>query len=280
MNRSEEIRRLLKLTPAELKRKAGRRLLILKDVDAMHRHCADSIADEIIANNRKSAPTVLILPVGPVGQYPYLLQRVNSEGISLRRCHFFFMDEYCDDNGCVVPKNHPLSFRGQMEQMLFSQIRRDLVIPPGQLVFPDHLNVQTLAQRIDDLGGIQTCYGGIGIHGHLAFNEPEPNVERSEPRLVYLNDFTVTINAIRAQVGGDLINFPRKAITLGMRQILTAKRIHLYCRNGIALDWASAVLRLALFGAPGEDYPVTFIRGRNYLIVTDRDTARRPGHIL
>ncbi|MBM4081137.1 MAG: glucosamine-6-phosphate isomerase [Planctomycetes bacterium] len=280
MNRSDEIRRLLKLTPAEMKRRAGRRLLILKDVDAMHRHCADSIADEIIANNKKRAATVLILPVGPVGQYPYLLQRINSEGIRLCRCHFFFMDEYCDDNGCVVPKSHPLSFRGHMDEMLFSQIRKDLMIPPEQLVFPDHLNVQTLAKRIDDLGGIQTCYGGIGIHGHLAFNEPEPNVERSEPRLVYLNDFTVTINAIRAQVGGDLINFPRKAVTLGMRQILTAKKIQLYCRNGIALDWANAVLRLALFGAPGDDYPVTFIRGKNYLIVTDRDTARRPAQVL
>ena len=35
-----------------------------------------------------------------------------------------------------------------------------------------------------------------------------------------------------------------------MRQILGARRIRLYCRNGIALDWANTVLRLALFGEP------------------------------
>lgn len=280
MKRCEEIRALLKLSPAEMKRKAKGRLVILKDTDAMHKHCADSIAAEIIGNNKKGKPTVLILPVGPVGQYPLLLRRINREGISLKNCHFFFMDEYCDDSGRVIPKSHPLSFRGEMERTLFRHIRKDLMIPAGQLAFPDHLNLQTLSRRIADLGGIQTCYGGIGIHGHVAFNEPEPNVEDTEPRLVYLNDFTVTINAIRAHVGGNLVGFPRKAVTLGMRQILGAKRIRLYCRNGIGLDWANTVLRLALFGTPDWDYPVTFLRGRKYQIVTDADTARKPRYIL
>ena len=280
MNRTEEIRKLLKITPAEMKKKAKGRLLILKDLDAVHEHCADSIADEIAGNNKKKRPTVLILPVGPVGQYPILLERINKERISLRNCHFFFMDENCNDNGRVIPKTHPLSFRGLMEKTFFRHIRKELMIPKEQLVFPDHLNVQTLTRRIDDLGGIQTCYGGIGLHGHVAFNEPEPNVENSDPRLVYLNDFTVTINAVRAHVGGNLITFPRKAVTLGMRQILGAKRIRLYCRNGIDLDWANSVLRLALFGRPDWDYPVTFIRGRNYLVVTDTDTARRPKYVI
>ncbi|NOZ20711.1 MAG: glucosamine-6-phosphate isomerase [Planctomycetes bacterium] len=280
MNRAEEIRKLLHMTPAQMKRKARGRLLILKDTDAMHLHCANSIADQIIANNKRGKPTVLILPVGPVGQYPFLVKRINKENISLKDCHFFYMDENCDDNGHVLPPSHPLSFRGEMERDFFRHIKKGLMIPKDQLVFPDHKNVQTLAKRIDDLGGIQTCYGGIGIHGHVAFNEPEPNVEKSEPRLVYLNDFTTTINAIRAHVGGNLINFPRKAVTLGMRQILGAKKIQLYCRNGIALDWANSVLRIALFGATDWDYPVTFIRGKNYQIVTDRDTAKQPKYIV
>lgn len=65
-----------------------------------------------------------------------------------------------------------------------------------------------------------------------------------------------------------------------MREILAARRIRLYCRNGIALDWANTVLRLALFGAPGDDYPVTHNRGRDYVIVTDRDTLQAPRHVL
>ena len=92
--------------------------------------------------------------------------------------------------------------------------------------------------------------------------------------------YTVTVNAIRAQVGGNLEGFPRKAFTLGMRQILGARRIVLYCRNGSPYDWANTVLRLALLGEPGDDYPVTHIRGKEYTIVTDRDTAASPAHIL
>ena len=135
--------------------------------------------------------------------------------------------------------------------------------------------------KIQSAGGIDTCYGGIGIHGHVAFNEPEPNVKESDPRLVYLNDFTSTINCIRSRVGGNLVNFPRRAVTLGMRQILGARRIRLYCHNGIPLDWANTVLRLALFGQPGDDYPVTHIRShKDYVIVTDEDTASKPKIIV
>jgi glucosamine-6-phosphate deaminase len=164
-----------------------------------------------------------------------------------------------------------------MKALFFDNITHDLMIPAEQLIFPDHYNVTMLGDRIESAGGIDTCYGGIGIHGHVAFNEPEPNVGRSAPRLVYLNDFTRTINSIRAGVGGDLVNFPRKAVTLGMRQIAAAGRIRLYCRNGIALDWANTVLRLAVFGEPGDDYPVTYLRDhRDFVVVTDEDTAGTP----
>jgi len=83
--------------------------------------------------------------------------------------------------------------------------------------------------HVKEVGGIDTCYGGIGIHGHVAFNEPEPNIRYTDPRLVYLNQYTITINAIRSEVGGDLVNFPRKAVTLGMNQICGARRVRLSC---------------------------------------------------
>ncbi len=155
------------------------------------------------------------------------------------------------------------------------------LIPAKQLVFPDHLNVHTLKERMAAVGGIDTTYGGIGIHGHIAYNEPESDVLHSDPRLVYLNEFTRTINAIRAEIGGNLEGHPRKGVTLGMRQLLGAKRIRLYCRNGISLDWANTVLRLALLGQPGDDYPVTHIRNhRNFVIVTDEQTARKPKFVV
>jgi glucosamine-6-phosphate deaminase len=280
VDRRQEIRELQRLTAEQMIERAEGRLVVVEDLDALHEHFAEAIAQEIAANNETVGPTRLILPVGPTGQYPLLWRRINERGISLANCWFFFMDEYCDAEGVAVASDHPLSFRGEMHEVFFRHIAPDLNIPGEQLVFPSHENLSALAGRIDEVGGIDTCYGGIGIHGHVAFNEPEPGVADSEPRVVRLNDFTVAMNAIRAHVGGNVASFPRQAVTLGMRQILGARRIRLYCRNGSPYDWANTVLRLALFGEPGDDYPVTHIRGKDYVIVTDADTAAVPRVIL
>ena len=112
-------------------------------------------------------------------------------------------------------------------------------------------------------------------------SRPAPGIRDSDPRVVELNAYTRTINAIRAGIGGNLEGYPRYGITLGMRQVLSAGRIRLYCRNGIPLDWANTVLRLALFGEPGDDYPVTHIRSHpDCVIVTDRETARPPRFVV
>jgi hypothetical protein len=66
-----------------------------------------------------------------------------------------------------------------------------------------------------------------------------------------------------------------------MKQILESKHIRLYCRNGSPYDWANAILRIALFAQPGDDYPVTYIRNHpDYLIVTDKDTLQSPKVLL
>ena len=197
--------------------------------------------------------------------------------MDLRNCHFFFMDEYCDESGKAVSPKHPLSFRGSAERVFLSKLDRRCGLPPERVIFPGQDNIRRLARMIEQVGGIDTCYGGVGVHGHLAFNEPGPGVKDSEPRRVTLNDFTVTMNAIRAGVGGDLENFPRRAYTVGLKQILAARRIRLYCRNDIpGVQWANTVLRLALFGQPGDDYPVTWIRGLDCHVTTTEDTAARP----
>ena len=280
MNRLEEIRSLLSLSPAEVIAKAGEKLVVCNDIDALHRRFAEDIADEIRANNAAGKDTRLIVPVGPTGQYPFLAETVNKEPLPLDRVHFFFMDENCGDDGRAVPACHPLSFKGDARRLFLDRLDASFEPGPSRVVFPDENNIDSLAEMIESGGGIDTCYGGIGIHGHVAFNEPEPGVSTMGPRKVRLNDFTVTINAVRSHVGGNLECFPREAFTLGMVQILNARRIRLYCRNGCEFDWANTVLRLALFGEPGDDYPVTHIRGKDYVVTTDRDTLASPMHLL
>jgi glucosamine-6-phosphate deaminase len=280
MDRAREIGSLLRMSPEQVVERAGRRLVVCDDLDALHRRFAEDMADEIRGRNARGEPTMLIVPVGPTGQYPFLADIVNRERLSLAAVWWYFMDEYCDEQGRAVPAGHPLSFKGEAERSFLARIEPSLRPRADHVVFPDESNVARLGEVLEQGGGIDTCYGGIGIHGHVAFNEPEPGVGELGPRLVELNDFTVTINAVRAHVGGNLEGFPRKAFTLGMRQILGSRRMRLYCRNGCEFDWANTVLRLALFGEPGDDYPVTHVRDRDYVVTTDRDTLRSPQNLL
>jgi glucosamine-6-phosphate deaminase len=280
MDRKTEIRRLLKLTPQEVQEKAGPHLVVCKDLDALHKRFAEDIVGEVRENNTKNKKNKLILPVGPTGQYPLLAEIINSERISLSECWFFFMDENCDENGKDLGRDHPLSFKGEAERLFLSRLDDSCGLQLERVIFPDQDNIDTLAAQIEEVGGIDTCYGGIGIHGHVAFNEPAPGIKDTEPRRVRLNDFTVTINAVRSHVGGNLECFPREAYTLGMKQILESKRIRLYCRNGCEFDWANTVLRLALFGIPGDDYPVTYIRDTDFTITTDQETLASPRHLI
>lgn len=277
MNRKAEIRKLHNMTIQQMLEAAHGRLVIVED---LHAHFAQSIAEEIKANNSAGRPTRLILPVGPTRQYPLLAATVQQEMLSLRDCYLFFMDEYCDDQGRALAADHPLSFKGRIQQVFFRYLPADLTVPAEQVIFPGQDNIGTLAQQVEQIGGIDTCYGGIGIHGHIAFNEPGPNIKESGPRLVKLNDFTVTANAIRAPVGGNLEGFPHQAFTLGMKQIREARRIRLYCRSDGPYQWARTVLRLAVLGQPGDDYPVTHLQDRDFVVITNPETANPPEIIL
>lgn len=280
MDRKIEIREILNLTSEEVIDRAGDRLRICEDIDELHRVFARDMFDLIYSNNKKGKLTRVILPVGPTGQYPYFADLVKEHHLSLNGCTFFFMDEYCDEMGKAMSADHPLSFKREVRELLLNKLPEDCGLRNDQIIFPDEYNIQSLAKRIKEDGGIDTCYGGIGIHGHIAFNEPEEGVSASDPRKVQLNDFTITINAMRSQVGGNLECFPKEAFTLGLQQCLGAKHIRLFCRNGIDLDWANTILRLALFGTPGEDYPVTLIRPYDYLITTDWHTLSPPKYLI
>jgi glucosamine-6-phosphate deaminase len=280
-NITHELRTLLQLTPEEVKAQAGEHLFVCNTLDELHEKFAKDIVSEIKKNNEKGQDTVIILPVGPTGQYPILADRINKGSISMEHCWMFFMDEYCDEKGKAISEDHPLSFQRTAKNLFLSRLKQEVKLNPHQIFFPSEENINELAEIIKSKGGIGTCYGGIGIHGHLAFNEPTHNVSNLGPRKVKLNNFTITINAIRAHVGGNLEGFPQEAYTLGMKQILGANRIRLYCRNGSPYDWANSILRLALFGEPGDDYPVTHIRNHpDYIITTDLNTLKCPKNIL
>ena len=79
MDRREEIGKLLEYSPEQLVKESRGRLIILENLDELHKHLARAIADEIKGNNKLDRETTLILPVGPTGQYPILVKIINEE---------------------------------------------------------------------------------------------------------------------------------------------------------------------------------------------------------
>lgn len=281
-NRSCEIRELFAFSIEELVKKSNGHLVIKDTNDLLYEYLAQEMCRYFRQASERNQPTAFIMPVGPVQPYRNMARTINKDRISLKNCWFFFMDEYCDDSDRLIVLDHPLSFRRQINPLFFDLVDDALLMPPEQRIFPTPENLDQLPGMIEKVGGIEVCYGGIGIHGHVAFNEPQEGVKNTDPRIVDINHFTRTLDATRHGLGGNLINFPRRAITLGMKQCLGARRLLLMTRNEhVGMDWANTVLRLAVLGMPGDDYPVTHVRHHpNYIIATDKATATSPKTII
>ena len=277
-----EMHEFLNILPEDLSQHSRVHVEILSDPASLFAQFARSLADEIKANNQNGQPTRLILPVGPVGQYPILAEICNRECISWRNTHTFNMDEYCDWQGRWIPADHPLSFRGIMQRVLFDRLDPELRIPDEQIHFPDPLNLDRISQDIQALGGIDTCYGGIGYHGHIAFNEPPisrwyqisvDEFKRSITRVVPLAEDTIVMNSIR-NTGGNPHNFPPMGVTLGMADILAARRMRMYCPGGM---WQRYAVRMALFGEVSVEYPASLLQDHpDYILYLDEETAKPP----
>lgn len=277
----ENLPEYLQIPVEELLQASKIPLTILPDLDSLHEHFAHRVAKEIKQNNELGHPTRLIMPVGPVGQYPILARICNQERIHWKDVFVFNMDEYCDWQGRAVPPDHPLSFRGFMDNFI-DQLDPELRLPREQLHFPNPLKLEQISQTIQEQGGIDNCYGGVGYHGHIAFNEPPisrwykltpEQFRNSLTRIVPLAPETMVMNSIRS-TGGNPAGLPPMAVTLGMADIFAAKRIRLYCQGGA---WQRTVLRIALMSDEDVDYPVTLLQSHpDYTIVTTRDTAQPP----
>ena len=80
-------------------------LIVMEDNPAVFRSMAEEMVEEIKRKNALGEKTVFICPVGPVGQYPYFVEMVNEQNISLKDVWFINMDEYLTDDKKWVPKD-------------------------------------------------------------------------------------------------------------------------------------------------------------------------------
>jgi len=268
----------MEISVEELRGRARLRFRLVPDIASLIQDFAVSIADEI--RSKAGAPLSLILPVGPVAQYPILVEITNRERLSWRNVHVFQMDEWLDWQGRLVGEDHPLSFTGFIRRELLGKIDAELRMPEGHHHWPDPFSPDRISEELARQGGADACYGGIGYHGHVAFNEPalsrwhEVSVEElreSLTRVVALGDDSIVVQSIGC-AGGDSQAIPPMAVTMGMRDILASRKIRLYCAAG---ERHRAVFRTAVAGDAGVDFPVTLVQGHaDAEVITDEATAR------
>ncbi|MBM3887796.1 MAG: hypothetical protein FJ388_01585, partial [Verrucomicrobia bacterium] len=122
---------------SRLGRGTGVKVRILGDMDSLARDMARRMAGEIKRNNRAGRRTVWIVPVGPVGQWPLLADIINHERMDTHNVFFISMDEYCDERGRLVPRDHPLSLYGFMDRLFYSRLKPAHRFTPSQQIYPD-----------------------------------------------------------------------------------------------------------------------------------------------
>ncbi len=234
---------------------------VVGNMDDINEDLAQTLVDVISKNNGKQ--TVIICPVGPITHYPVFAEKVNSLNLSLKSCVFINMDEYLDENDEMIAYEHTLSFKRTMDEMLYSRIKPSLLMPEENRIFPDPKNPKAIDELIDSFEKIDCVLTGVGINGHLAFNEPpeadekitDEEFENIGTRCLDISRETIVRNGC-GKFHGALDIFPRRCVTLGMKQLLKAEmfKVYLYC------DWQWGIMRKAALGEVTRFAPVTYLQ--------------------
>lgn len=217
----------------------------------MYWKVAIEVLEVIAENNKKGEPTVMVVPYGPLGPYSRLVYLINKYRVSLKNCIFINMDEYLTDDKKYIDINDPLSFRGGMNRIFYNLIDDELNVLPENRYFPDPENPEKPMEIIEKYGKLDMVFGGVGINGHYAFNEPPEEGEactneeflNRPTRVLEVSRETRTINCFM-NCGGDINSIPKYCITVGMKEMFMAKKV----RMCMPRDWNAGALRKVLHG--------------------------------
>ena len=209
-------------------------------------------ASKIIASVVKSKPeSILGLATGssPLGTYDGLIEAYNNGEIDFSKVTTINLDEYIG----LTPDNDQ-SYRYFMETNLFSKInvRKDFTFVPDGCAEDIQKECKEYDERILNLGGIDIQLLGIGLDGHIGFNEPD-DVFVKETHLVDLDPSTIEANARFFESIDDV---PKKAVTMGMGGIMGAKKV-LLIANGKNKE---EIVKKAFFGPITPKVPASILQ--------------------
>ena len=192
------------------------RIYVAESYENMSRKAANILSAQVILNPN----SVLGLATGstPIGMYKPLVSWYNKGDLDFSQVKSVNLDEYVG-----LSPDHDQSYRYFMQKNLFDHVNIDPAntnVPDGLAADPDEA-CRRYNQIIRDLGGIDIQVLGMGHNGHIGFNEPDDAFEL-ETHVVDLQESTIEANA-RFFASKDEV--PRRAITMGIKNIMQARQI-------------------------------------------------------
>jgi len=208
---------------------------------------ADLIAAQILVKPH----CVLGLATGssPVGTYKRLIADNQAGKIDFSTVTSVNLDEYVGLDG-----SNDQSYRYFMNTNLFDHVNIDKAktFVPSGLAADLKAEGEAYDAMIKELGGIDLQLLGIGLDGHIGFNEPDAYFTAATHE-VKLDDSTIKANA-RFFANEDEV--PKTAITMGMLSIMQAKKV-LLIANGAA---KKEIVEKAFFGPIDPQVPASILQ--------------------
>ena len=228
---------------------------------------ASQKASEIFAKKAGEHPTGTFgFATGstPIGMYKELVRLSSESKIDMTKMTAFNLDEYFP-----IKANDPQSYAYFMAANLFDAVKlpkENRNIPDGEALDSNE-ECKLYEKKIAKSGGIKLQILGIGVNGHIGFNEPNSVFSR-ETNIARLADDTVRANS-RFFESMDMV--PKHAITMGIYTIMMAEEILL-----IATGEAKAkILKDALHGPITPQVPASVLQlHRNVSVVTDQEAGK------
>jgi len=149
--------------------------LPVDSLDQMEQAMGEEIAREIIETKQRGQKLGIILPVGPMGMYNYVVDILKKQNVSCAHVTTFNMDEWSNKEGDTMPKDQVGAFERAMNEAFFQPLG-DLTVPKEQRNFATREVLPTYPEKIKEIRGsggrLVTVYG-IGRACHIAFWEPQ-----------------------------------------------------------------------------------------------------------
>jgi glucosamine-6-phosphate deaminase len=198
------------------------RLVIRPDYDRVSSWAANHIAGRIRDFKPTAAkPFVIGLPTGssPLGVYRELIKLNKAGAISFANVVTFNMDEYVG-----LSPDHPQSYHFFMWDNFFSKIdvKKENVHILDGMAKDLAAECASYEKKIASLGGIELFLGGVGVDGHIAFNEPGSSLS-SRTRVKTLTMDTRIVNS--RFFDGDMNKVPATALTVGVGTVTDAREV-------------------------------------------------------